>query len=362
MKCVPGLEPFHDLTACAWANACNGHQESALKNYRFADEMMDIVTDEKDVCLNPSLSILRHFVGKGYGKVIPVTQTEDAVVGFLLTIFEIMESVDNRGMIPFSIKARTLEKNIRLFMDSLDLGHHPQNIDKPKPHIQVLSTGRCGTVSLYHLLKGSNLIPYHTYWWMMTSGSRQQLACQFDAGNFEDMSIPETWLRTRAAEWLSGTMIGLNHLDTIFAPAFAAMHEKSKFIYLTRNRVDTFKSFWTKDQWSNQQLKPVYYKFDPDWAWRRAPLSLPEMIAWYFKFTEVFSQAFGRVMGDRYIEISSDKLFAQDKEEIKRLLDFIGSDITVKKAVKHYGTKINEKKHKAVVALEPGLTQFLQAL
>ena len=51
-------------------------------------------------------------------------------------------------------------------------------------------------------------------------------------------------------------------------------------------------------------------------------------------------------MGDRFTEISADKLFAQDKEEISKLLEFTGSNIPLNKAVDHFKTKINEKAHK----------------
>ncbi len=354
---------FQDHAMRAWVSATDNKLAEAIRSYKLADSMMASTTDEKGPQLNYSLSILRHIVGRGVGRVVPITATENLVCSFTIggKALEAWESSDAGGMELLNINT-TLSNNIRDFMDGLDLEHHPQNIMEHKPHIMVMSAGRCGTVSLYRLLKGSNLIPYHTYWFNLPTGARQNMACQFASGDFRDTQVPSMWLACRAGEWLSGRMIGLNHLDTIFAPAFAAMHPKSKFIYMTRDHTDVFKSFWTKNQWNNQQLMPVYYKFIPEFRWRRTLHKLPQMIAWYLQFTEAFSQAFGRVLGDRYIEISAEKLFARDKREIKRLLDFIESDITVAKAAKHYRKKINEKKHKAVIPLEPGLTEFLQAI
>ena len=80
--------------------------------------------------------------------------------------------------------------------------------------------------------------------------------------------------------------------------------------------------------------------------------SLPEVnevdgARWHLDYTEAFCRTFGRVMGDRFIEISSDRLFGRDREEISKLLEFVGSDIDLDCAVDHFATKINEKVHKA---------------
>lgn len=353
---------FEDAAKNAWHASFENKPDEALEYYRQADSLMETVTAERGPQFNPSLSLLRHNVGTGSGQVVPITATEDRVASFTIGGggLETLESPDTVGM--NEITTKVLDQNIRAFMQNLDLGHHPENIKKHRQHVMVLSTGRCGTVSLHHLLRGSNLIPYHTFWWNLPASARINMSCQFASGDFRDAEIPETWLVCRAAEWLSGTMIGLNHLDTIFAPAFAAMHPKSKFVYITRDHVDVFKSFYGKNQWGNQQLRPVYYKFTPGFKWRRTEQALPQMIAWYLKFTEVFSRAFGRVMGSRFIEVQAEKLFSQDRDEIARLLDFIGSDIPLDMAVDHYGTKINEKAHKATGVDDTARQAFTEAL
>ncbi len=68
------------------------------------------------------------------------------------------------------------------------------------------------------------------------------------------------------------------------------------------------------------------------------------MIYWYLDFTERFVAALAATF--EVEEISADRLFAQDEGEIARLLDVIGSDIPLDRAVAHYGAKINEKAHK----------------
>jgi hypothetical protein len=92
------------------------------------------------------------------------------------------------------------------------------------------------------------------------------------------------------------------------------------------------------------------YAFSPEFRWRRTEDSVPNCLAWYLNFTETFARAMGRVVGpERFIEVSSDKLFAQDREEIGRLLAFTEADISIHDAVEHFGTKINSKDHRISV-------------
>jgi len=135
-----------------------------------------------------------------------------------------------------------------------------------------------------------------------------------------------------------------------FSPVFAAIHPRSKFVHLRRNPEDVFESFFTKLQWNEGQLRPLDYAFSPEFRWKRPVDNLPSCIAWYLRLTEVFARAMGRVVGpERFIEVSSDKLFAQDREEIGRLLDFTEAGISVDDAVDHFGKKINSKDHKISV-------------
>ena len=73
-------------------------------------------------------------------------------------------------------------------------------------------------------------------------------------------------------------------------------------------------------------------------------MSQEQMIHWYLDFTERFATALAATF--EVEEISADRLFAQDAGEIARLLDVMGADIPLDRAVSHYGTKINEKAHK----------------
>lgn len=179
--------------------------------------------------------------------------------------------------------------------------------------------------------------------------SRWEMMCRLVEGNYDDLRAATEWTCCRAAEWLGEKpMIGLNHADTIFALVFAAIHKEARFVYLHRDRERVFNSFYRKNQWGGgyYHFRQVLYDFNKRYEFYVPSIELAEGIAWHIDFTDVFSRAFGRVMGDRWIEISSDRLFAQDREEVAKLLEFVGSDIDLDVAVEHFATKINEKRHK----------------
>lgn len=190
------------------------------------------------------------------------------------------------------------------------------------------------------------------------------MLCQHISGNYRDSGPADQWLKTRAAEWLGAIsqnrpMAGVNHLDTIYAPTFAKVHPQAKFIYLRRDPINTFESFYTKNQFGRTQLQPLYYKLDPNFAWCYPGYDIPHLIAWYIRFTEVFSRAFGEIMGDRFIELSADKLFERDKEECEKLRDFTNINLDVRE---HFKTVYNQKAHKEQKnVLSLGLTAFKKA-
>ena len=173
--------------------------------------------------------------------------------------------------------------------------------------------------------------------------------CRLCAGNHDDTTAMDEWISTRKAEGLGDKpMIGINHTDTIFAPVFAEIYPNSRFVYLRRNPEDVFQSFVTKNQWGSgaNVFRPVLYNLEGVYQFNLPQISEADGVRWHLEFTEGFSRNFGKTMGDRFIEISSDKLFAQDEAEINRLLEFTGSDIKLDEAKEHFTQKINEKRHK----------------
>jgi hypothetical protein len=348
------------LVKAAWHFSVGGFHEEARLAYKTADDILPVGHHGAD------FSVLRHTKGtltKG-AIVDPVPATEDIVYAFYLYHDPV---TPNAGTV---MKAATtdgdiLESGIRKFLDTFNPGFHRENIPRDIPHVMVMSTGRCGTMSLYKMFQKSSLVPYHSYWWQNTSPARLEAICCLIERCITD--VFDEWLSTRAAEWLGAIsnnrpVIGLNHLDTIFAPVFSVIHPESKFVYLHRDPMAVFESFYGKEQWLNNQLCPINYTFDPVFQFHTPEYGLPHSIAWYIKFTEMFSRAMGRVMGGRFIEIQAEDLFSQKSGKIADLLNFVGADIPLDVAIEHFATKINEKTHKAVEVDDAAREEFMDAL
>jgi len=355
-------EMWVTAASMGWKSAEAGEHKEALMYYQEADDIARQTWPDTPFWLNPELSLLRHTVGYSGGLVRPYPLSENEVV--TLDLGGEMESEYIPGMKPVELNPEVLKNSIRKCMQ-FNPGYHLDNITKELPHVMVMSTGRCGSVSLYRLFEQSNFIPYHAYFFQPNASSRFEMMCRLteDKGQYDELGME--WTKTRAAEWIgcnsqNRPMMALNHLDTIYAPIFAAIHSKSKFIYLRRDPVKIFESFYTKEQWGPNQLCPLFYKYEP-FRYLRTRYDRPAILAWYIRFTEIFSRAMGEVLGDRFIEISSDKLFDQDPREVSRLLEFTCADMALKTAVDHFGMKYNEKAHKITMTpqqIENGAEAF----
>lgn len=355
------FEEWAEIATAAWNAGEQLDIEKAFELYAKAEQEKD-----RRMTFSPTLNVLRHALGdndffdKVEGTVTAVPPSEDAVFG-IQSMGSIHPMVSARGMKKTKIDQAQLEKNIRKF--HFDAGYHMKNLRRLQPHVMVMSTGRCGTMSLYRLLQQTQYIPHHQFVYNTNHVYRMEQMCRFIEGNYQNSDVIDFWMKTRAAEWL-GAMINdspmaiCGHYDTIFAPAFALVHRGSKIVYLRRDPKKVFASMYGKNQW-REQIGPIFYKFDDEghWDWKDQDLDTPEQIVWYLKFTEAFSRALGNVISDRWIEISSDKLFAQDEDEIRRLVDFAELDIPFNDAVGHFGNVYNRKAHKDV-AYDKGLELF----
>ena len=357
-KMTPGEEAISLAAIRAWIFSDGGEVEKALEAY----EELDRILIPYDSWFHPELSVLRHNPGEASGLVKPIPATEDRVVALIHGDTSI-ESPDNWGMKRTVTDGKKLERNIGDFIwDYKPKSPILENIKKDLPHVQVLSTGRCGTMSLYHLFGRTQLVPYHTFWWLLAPSTRWEMMCQLIEGETYP-KVANFWASCRAAEWLGAIsqdrpMIGLNHLDTIFAPTFAAIHPRSKFVHLRRDPRAVFNSFVSKNQWQGGQLSVMDYAFSPEFRWRGTEDGVLYCVVWYLDFTETFARAMGRVVGpERYIEISSDRLFAQDEDEIRSLIDFTEADISVDAAVEHFSKKFNAKDHRVKIG-EPDMVEM----
>jgi hypothetical protein len=339
----PGIPHFfwyvlYSGYCCSWL----GKPDEALEHYRVADYMLE------EGVVNPALSILRHNVGVASGSTRSPAATEDQVYSFFLE-----GPAPQRDGLPHLVSGFP-ESNLSSLVADIKPGFHGENIraqnhPEDRAHVMVMSTGRCGTMALHHLFNGTNLESYHSYWFMSRFTNKYEMMARLHANNFDKTRALAVWASTRAAEWLGEKpMIGLNHTDTIYAPVFAAIHPKSKFVYLRRDPEKVFKSFYTKNQYLDGAgcLVPFTYSLEDEFRFSPVDISEKDGIHYHIEYTERFCRAFGNIMGDRWIEISSDKLFAQDPDEIEKLLEFVGSDVSLEDAVEHFKTPVNVKAHK----------------
>ena len=134
--------------------------------------------------------------------------------------------------------------------------------------VQVLSTGRCGTESIYNLLNQSEKVTaHHSFAVRLTPMDRNHLLYRIIEGNFDEAVVKHilmNYLESRTAEYLyavrqNKTFVTVNHYDTILAPFHAELFPESRFIYMTRDETATFKSFYGKNQWRNRQLQHLQY-------------------------------------------------------------------------------------------------------
>ena len=352
---------FPNLAANGWARAVAGDIEAARFFYAYADQQL-----KHDGALNADLSVLRHSVGNASGLTRPVEPTEDKIVQFHIHDV-VSQSGSGLNLKASVINGQKIEAGIKLIVNNFSVGFHKANISQELPHVLFMSTGRCGTISLYHLLKKSpSIIPYHAYWWQNALTARWETMCRImDARVTLGAPVIQEWFSTRAAEWIGATeaskiMAGLNHMDTVFAPYFAALHKKSRFVYLRRDPVALFKSFYGKGQWKGNQLQQILYGLDP-FQYRLVNYPIIQQIAWYIHFTEEFSQAMGRVLGGRFLEVQAEELFAGNKDTIYNMLQFIGANILSDVATEHFSKKINEKAHKKTGVLQSEIDEFSDA-
>jgi len=346
-------EEWKKTVMSAWNAAEDGHYKEAVKLYHAGDH-----GELGGIGLPAALNLLRHapaapeVIKMVHGLIVPVDPTEDDVFGTEAAP-EIEESENTEDMQLSEISLNQLTKRLGEYKPFLG-DHHLHNLEyaEPQPHLLVMSTGRCGTVSLYHLLKKTNYVPYHSFPFNSCYIDRLEQMCRYISGNYSDPSAERLWMKTRAAEWMGAALQGrpmasVTHESTIWAPVFAALHPKSKFIYLRRNPRDVFASMYGKNQFGPRQLVPVHFKFP--WAYKNQELSLPDQIMWYLNFTEKFCRAFGRTLPrDRFLEVSADELFDGDIPYAFEELLLENSDLSPADIWRHFDTPINEKKHKAI--------------
>ncbi|KKL12689.1 hypothetical protein LCGC14_2533230, partial [marine sediment metagenome] len=144
------------LAFVAWGHAEIRDFDAASLAYNIVDA---IIPEGR---MGADISLLRHTTGPVSGYVEAIEATENIVWSVWLTS-DVRQSPSSEGMA--RILGADLGKNIQSLMDWVNPGFHRNNIDEDRPHVIVMSTGRCGTMSLFRLLQNDGVLrPHHSYW------------------------------------------------------------------------------------------------------------------------------------------------------------------------------------------------------
>lgn len=274
----------------------------------------------------------------------------------------------------------SLQKNIKTFkslcktlINEGAFDHFRENISTIKKRyapnvpefVQVMSTGRCGTLALYEFLKKSDkVIPYHTMQSQLIPPDRNHLMYRILSGNF-DKDIISTllcaYLTNRVSEICYAytkqrTPVIINHWDTIFAPFLCELFPSSKFLHIWRADEDVFKSIHGKNQFQNEQLRHCF--FDNDFTQGQftcffdSDLTMQQQIAWYLFFTREYSLAFKETLiENRMSSMKSEDLFTGDITKFKILQSLMPiDDISESKFITSFAKPINQKKNKLQIS------------
>lgn len=224
--------------------------------------------------------------------------------------------------------------------------------------IQILSTGRAGTTSLYDLLsKSTEYMPFHSFIWQSTPRDRIELFTRLRANIFDQNYVNRItlhYIKIRITEFLYAARVGrapviVSHWDCPFSIINAAIFENLKILYLDRNIHSTANSFINKLQWQYAQLMDVEFSIDEETSCFAYAVdedgNLAQQVGWYIYATRILATALKAIVGDEnFLEISADKLFYQDEEAMGSLGHFLGArSISIDDISQQFSSPTNQK-------------------
>lgn len=221
----------------------------------------------------------------------------------------------------------------------------------------VMSTGRCGTRSLYELLAGSDyVLQFHSFTQQMSVGDRNHILYRLLSGILDTeviVGLAQNYLMARTAELMYAYRQGkrpvfVSHFDTIYHPINKALFPESKILYIRRDEIEVFKSFHSKNQFGSSQLMPL--RFDPSFPDKvfcystECGMAQPERIAWYLAATRYLGEAATSAFPEDSLTCVANDLFAGDHEAITALTRFLHCpDLDEDLLRQHFSKKINAK-------------------
>lgn len=217
----------------------------------------------------------------------------------------------------------------------------------------VLSTGRCGTAFLTHLLESDDSLavfhepePEFFYHTVMAhkeyESDPEKVKAVFDVARYE--LIRNVFINDKR-------YVETNNRVTFFANQIAELYPGSKFIHLVRNPESFVKSGLGRNWYSGNSLYDEGRIRSEDEGWSQR--SQLEKIAWLWNETNSFIEEFKKnVSTDRTLYIKAEELFKNAKVQMA-IFDFIGlKRPTTANLKKITSRKINEGKGNAISELQ----------
>ncbi|MTI08799.1 tetratricopeptide repeat protein [Curvivirga aplysinae] len=239
--------------------------------------------------------------------------------------------------------------------------------DKYAPHahapISILSSGRAGTTSLHHLFqKLEDTFSFHSYQWQMPATDRNHVLYRILENNFTGepiRNVIKSYVSIRTTELIYAYRLGktpvfTGHWDSILMPLWSILFPESKFIYLERDNVATFKSIYEKNQWFDNQLQALRYdKSFPNDCFHHCldtRLNITQKISWFLFATQLFGRKVADFLPEnKYLHLKSEDLFNAQKDAYADFSNFLEiTEVTSDYLAEHFSTPVNEKSQKVV--------------
>lgn len=215
--------------------------------------------------------------------------------------------------------------------------------------IFVLSTGRCGTAFLTHLLHSNKSIEalhepepeffYHTILAHKEYPTNtEKVKAVFDVARYE--LIRNVFINEKK-------YVETNNRVTFFANQIAELYPKSKFIHLVRNPESFIKSGLGRNWYSGNSLYDEGRITNDADSWKS--FSQIEKIAWLWNETNSFAEEFKNTISkDRFLFLKAEDLFKNTAHQLS-VFDFVGvSKPSVTKLKRITAIKVNEGKSSLV--------------
>jgi hypothetical protein len=207
----------------------------------------------------------------------------------------------------------------------------------------VLSTGRCGTSFLTHLLsneKNVNAVHephpeffYHTILaYQQNKSNSEKISAVFDVARYEMI---------RNSFVMDEKYIETNNRITFFAHQIASLFPNAKFIHLIRNPNSFIKSGLSRDWYSGHSLYDEGKISASTEIWQN--FSQTEKIGWLWNETNSFIEDFKNTLSvEKIMTIKAEELF-RDLEVQRKIFRFCGIDVPSDVSLKRRTSKkINE--------------------